>query len=289
MKGQNAKAADSDDDEGVFQDADIFFFDHSGSRDNETNIVQNSAQVGSITVGAESLRKIRRRKSVDSAASSNDKIGTIPQDDESPFPLNAETFMSPIILDPASMHRAVEYIEKGLKEPMKIIKSTDGGGVQSYLEWLAQANNMTSRSRRQESSHREQLARLIADATIKGDPRNYQRVLVEMAKQKNTIVHLGTGYGKTLIALLLIKDKSKEWDLHGAKKKQTLFLVPSVALAIQQTVTLRANLPFSVETACYDTSNAEEYRDRMYNANILVATHGAVRDTIRLIGTVGNF
>ena len=33
--------------------------------------------------------------------------------------------------------------------------------------------------------------------------------------------------------------------------KQTWFLVPSVALAVQQTQTLRVNLPYKVATACH--------------------------------------
>ena len=45
--------------------------------------------------------------------------------------------------------------------------------------------------------------------------------LVELAKKQNTIVNLGTGQGKTLIALLLIKHYAKSYQ----EGKQTLFLV----------------------------------------------------------------
>jgi len=95
-----------------------------------------------------------------------------------------------------------------------------------------------------------------------GSVRDYQAALVEIAKQRNTIVHLGTGTGKTLIALLLIKHyrgassllPSASAPLHQNaekknQKKQTVFLVPSLALAYQQTMCIRSNLPYGVATA----------------------------------------
>jgi primosomal protein N' len=248
MNRQNSTDS-SEDEDGIFQDADLLFSDPP---QNDGNADQRATEGNNL--GDESMiRKNRRRKSLDSVASSDNNFipedggsrSLEPEDLTSTQVLDAEAFLTPTILDVESMQRARERVEKGLVEPMKKLKSTDGG-VQSYLEWLAKANNMTNRSRQQETSHRERLAKLMADATIQGSPRDYQRILLEMAKQENTIVHLGTGYGKTLIALLLIKEKSKDWDMYDDKKKQTLFLVPSVALAIQQSMTLRANLPFSV-------------------------------------------
>jgi endoribonuclease Dicer len=119
----------------------------------------------------------------------------------------------------------------------------------------------------------EDMQHLLNDARINDDPREYQRTLFEIAKSRNTIVILGTGFGKTLVALLLIRH-------HGAafrEGKQTLFLVPSVALAIQQSVTLRANLPnYSIQTACYETASTSIAREELAKANVVVATHGAV-------------
>lgn len=86
----------------------------------------------------------------------------------------------------------------------------------------------------------------IEEAVVKGSPRDYQKQLFEKAKLQNTIINLGTGQGKTLIAFLLIRHYSKAYE----EGKQTLFLVPSIALAVQHTTTLRANLPFKVATAC---------------------------------------
>lgn len=115
----------------------------------------------------------------------------------------------------------------------------------------------------------------LDDLLIRGDPREYQQQLLEIAVSRNTIVNLGTGSGKTLIALLCIKEKHAARD-NG--KRQTLFLVPSVALAIQQSLTLRANLPhFRIETACYATANSKRSREKLSECDVLCATHGAVR------------
>jgi ERCC4-related helicase len=114
---------------------------------------------------------------------------------------------------------------------------------------------------------------MIEDATIKGDPHEYQRALFVIAKSKNTIINLGTGFGKSLISILCIRHHSSSFQ----EGKQTLFLVPSDELAIQQSATLRANLPnFSTQAACYDSSNTNGARESLAKANIMVATHGAV-------------
>lgn len=185
---------DSDDEDGIFQDADLLFGDQSYTHNNEYDN-QNESQFG---------QKTRRRRSLASVASANDEDDSVPEEDgdnrlepamepqefTSTQVLNAEAFLTPTILDSKSMQRAVERIEKGLEKAMEKSKSTDGG-VQAYLEWLAQANNITKRCRIQEETHREKLAKLMADATIQGNPRDYQRILLELAKQSNTIVHLG--------------------------------------------------------------------------------------------------
>lgn len=136
-----------------------------------------------------------------------------------------------------------------------------------------------------ESVHRRQkrLASLD-DAVVKGDPRSYQLSLLECAKIKNTIIHLATGKGKTLIALLLIRHFSHMFE-YG---KQTIFLVPSVALATQHTITLEANLPYTVATANHNSMRNEVARDSFAKANILVATHGALKHLLMHYGDMFN-
>jgi hypothetical protein len=137
---------------------------------------------------------------------------------------------------------------------------------------------------RQQRERREKIAeekskedmmiqKYLDDLLIKGDPREYQRTLLSIALSRNTIVNLPTGAGKTLIALLCIKEK----HALGKGKKKTLFVVPSVALAIQQSFTLRSNLPnFKIETACYAATMSKKSRGTFADCDVLCATHGAV-------------
>lgn len=128
----------------------------------------------------------------------------------------------------------------------------------------------------------------LEEAVVRGNPRRYQTALVELAKKQNTIVNLGTGQGKTLIALLLIRHFAQVDDAYN-KGKQTLFLVPSVALATQHSCTLHANLPYTVATACHNSTKANGSRESMAEANILVATHGAARDLFMHYGDMFSF
>lgn len=66
-------------------------------------------------------------------------------------------------------------------------------------------------------------------------PREYQVELFEASLEENTIVCLGTGTGKTFIAVMMIKELEHEVRIpfeDGGKR--TFFLVPSVPLVVQQ-------------------------------------------------------
>lgn len=174
-------------------------------------------------------------------------------------------------------------------------------------------------SRRRREKEEESIQKSLSNAIVDGDPREYQRKIFEIAKQRNTIVNLGTGAGKTFIALLLIRDiwsaasskrsgaanKSLDVRVDGqhdiqdsrdeasattnstAEKKQTLFLVPSVALAIQQDLTLRANLPhLNVERACDANANSKKKRATLSKCDLIVATHGAIQDLLMHYGDI---
>lgn len=155
--------------------------------------------------------------------------------------------------------------------------------------------------RKRERMKEESIRNSLRNAIVDGDPREYQRKIFEVAKQRNTIVNLGTGAGKTLIALLLIReiwstqsslpsigtsmeDGAENKSLDG-EKKQTLFLVPSVALAIQQSLTLRANLPhLNVQTAFYANSSSKRRRATLSKCDVIVATHGVIQDLLMHYG-----
>ena len=131
----------------------------------------------------------------------------------------------------------------------------------------------------------DQIQTSINEAIVKGHPRKYQVALFERAKERNIIVNLGTGQGKTLIALLCIRHFALPAYESG---KKTLFLVPSIALAVQHTTTLKANLPYTVATACHSGSSSDRARANVQKCNILVATHGAALDILRHYGDYFN-
>lgn len=183
-------------------------------------------------------------------------------------------FFSSPTFPPEQVKQAKSQLLKAIDTPLKKLED---GGIQAFLAYQKNKNSQPSNT---EICQRERLQKLLKDATITGDPRKYQRVLFEIAKKDNTIINMGTGFGKTLIALMLIKHFSPAFE----DGKQTLFLVPSVALAVQQSITIRANLPnYSVKTACYTSKNSDGSREALSKSNVIVATHGAVR--IKLAST----
>lgn len=178
--------------------------------------------------------------------------------DENKF-FSAPTFPQPLLEEAKSM------IYERIHDPLCRLEAEDGPKV--FREYRRQRCRTLKADEKEEQ---RLLQKNLEDLLVRGDPREYQRHLLEIALKKNTIINLGTGTGKTLIALLCIKEKrAMEQD------KQTLFLVPSVALAIQHSLTLQSNLPnFKVETAY----NARRGSDRagLLACEIIVATHGAV-------------
>jgi primosomal protein N' len=191
------------------------------------------------------------------------------EDDEKVVDFNEEQFFSAPSFTLEEMAKVEPRIQEMIAGPFQ---SLETNGYATYIKYLRE------REQKKDKQFKAQLLKMqqaLQDATIRGDPREYQTALFEIAKTKNTIVNLGTGFGKTLIALLCIRHFSPDFD----QGKQTLFLVPSVALAIQQSATLRANLPdFSVQTACYASSNSDASRRALGKANVIVATHGAVSE-----------
>lgn len=69
-------------------------------------------------------------------------------------------------------------------------------------------------------------------------PREYQKKIVETCKKKNCLVIIPTGLGKTLIALLLAKER-----LHLYPKSKILFLAPTRPLVEQHYEYFKKHFP----------------------------------------------
>ena len=77
------------------------------------------------------------------------------------------------------------------------------------------------------------------------EPRAYQVELFNKALEKNSIVYLGTGAGKTFIAAMMIKEKMAS-VLHENKK--TVFICHRVPLVTQQAKFFKENTPLTVRS-----------------------------------------
>lgn len=108
-------------------------------------------------------------------------------------------------------------------------------------------------------------------------PRDYQVELFQAALEENIIVYLPTGSGKTFIAALLIKEKTHEvtkpLDLGG---KRTVFLVPTIVLAIQQAAYLRRHTYLKVKefygSMGVDFWGKERWKTEFEENHVLVMT-----------------
>lgn len=75
-------------------------------------------------------------------------------------------------------------------------------------------------------------------APINLTPRDYQKSIFETAKEKNTLVVLPTGIGKTLIALMLAIERLKKYPT-----QKVLMLAPTKPLVEQHFQTFKKELP----------------------------------------------
>ncbi|KAF3946248.1 hypothetical protein CMV_027465 [Castanea mollissima] len=95
------------------------------------------------------------------------------------------------------------------------------------------------------------------------DPRKYARKyqldLCKKALEENIIVYLGTGCGKTHIAVLLIHELG-----HLIKKPQKnicVFLAPTVALVHQQAEVIEESIDFKVGVYCGSSKQLKSHED----------------------------
>lgn len=109
-------------------------------------------------------------------------------------------------------------------------------------------------------------------------PRDYQQKIFETCKEKNCLVVLPTGLGKTLIALMLAIDRSQKFP--GQK---ILFLAPTRPLAEQHLKFFENHLPelFADMQLFTGSVKAEKRKDIWKSADIIFSTPQCIANDIK--------
>lgn len=115
-------------------------------------------------------------------------------------------------------------------------------------------------------------------------PRSYQMAVYEVALRRNTIAVLDTGAGKTMIAVMLIKEIGKELRMSG-DRRLIIFLAPTVHLVSQQFEVIKVHT--NLEVAYYvgakgvDEWTAACWEKEVSAYQVLVMTPQILLDALR--------
>ena len=109
-------------------------------------------------------------------------------------------------------------------------------------------------------------------------PREYQKKIFETCREKNCLVVLPTGIGKTLIALMLTIERLKKFP-----EKKVLFLAPTRPLAEQHFFYFKKHLPELFATLELFTGKikAEKRKKLWQNAEIIFSTPQCVENDLK--------
>ncbi|XP_055377203.1 endoribonuclease dcr-1 [Condylostylus longicornis] len=126
----------------------------------------------------------------------------------------------------------------------------------------------------------------IVDEKISFKSRIYQDQLLQHALKENVIIYLPTGSGKTFIALMALKEMSK--DLEGTLEnggKRSIFMANTVALARQQFLVVKnfTSLKVRLYTGDMNVDNwkREKWEIELDSTQVIVATTQIILNIVR--------
>ena len=128
-------------------------------------------------------------------------------------------------------------------------------------------------------------------------PRQYQQLIFDKAKQSNSIIFLETGKGKTLISILVIIEKYEQYFLQlisspssslHIKRPKVVFLVCDIALLTQQMKAIETNTGLKVgilkgKSSKKTKNDYTEFKE-LLNANDIIV---AIPDIIYKLLSIG--
>ncbi|KAF9148519.1 Dicer-like protein 1 [Linnemannia schmuckeri] len=153
-------------------------------------------------------------------------------------------------------------------------------------------SSFSSASSTASSSTVSESSREVKVPSVKQDPflvpRQYQTELFHKAEAGNVIAVMDTGSGKTLVAVMLIREmlrREKEAQRGPKERKLSFFIVNNVPLVFQQAAVIRANCDAEVTMLC-GAMDTKKFSDELWGetykkVDVVVVTAQILLDLFR--------